>query len=87
MLWVLTLSFGSGLLSLKASGQTASENKQRVSLAAVDYGDELSYFTDAGRALDVLAPGEDVIAPAFINGTATYTAVSGTSSAHAFTPS
>ncbi len=50
-----------------------------ASVGSVDYGDELSYFSDAGRALDVLAPGEDVVAPTFINGTPTYTTVTGTS--------
>jgi subtilisin family serine protease len=50
-----------------------------ASVGSVDSGDELSYFTDAGRALDLLAPGEDVVAPAFINGVATYTTVTGTS--------
>jgi hypothetical protein len=39
-LWTLTLFFGSGLLGSKALAQTGSGNKQRVSVAAVDYGDQ-----------------------------------------------
>src|SRR5260370_17473451 len=40
MLWTSTLFVGLGLLASKALGQTGSANKQRVSLATVDYGDQ-----------------------------------------------
>jgi subtilisin family serine protease len=50
-----------------------------VSVGSTNLNDQLSSFTNAGAALDMLAPGESIVAPTLANGRPTFTTVSGTS--------
>jgi serine protease AprX len=49
------------------------------SVGSTDLSDNLSSFTNAGAALDILAPGQSLIAPTLANGRTIYMSVEGTS--------
>jgi subtilisin family serine protease len=50
-----------------------------VSVGSTNLADQLSNFTNAGAALDILAPGESIVAPTLAGGRATVMTVAGTS--------
>ena len=50
-----------------------------VSVGSTNLSDQFSSFSNAGAALDMLAPGESIVAPTLLNGRPIITTVSGTS--------
>jgi subtilisin family serine protease len=53
-----------------------------VSVAAVgstDLNDQVSSFSNSGAALDILAPGQNIVAPTIVNGKSRYAVLEGTS--------